>query len=35
LLHFKATVQTDPIYGSLYIREEKNRGIVFREIINT
>jgi hypothetical protein len=35
ILHFKATVQNEPIYSSLYIREEKNRDIVFREIINT
>jgi hypothetical protein len=32
---FLATVQNDPIYNSLYIREDKNRDIVFREIINT
>ncbi len=32
-LHFWATVEDDPIY-SIYIREEKNRDIVFRESTN-
>jgi hypothetical protein len=32
---FLVTVKNYPIYSSLYIREEKNRDIVFREVINT
>ncbi len=32
---FLSTVQNNPIYSSLAIREEKNRDIVFREVINT
>jgi hypothetical protein len=32
---FLSNCTNDPIYSSLYIREEKYRDIVFREIIHT